>query len=45
MLRRSHELQPDEIIARIIEAVTNFSAGAPQADDITLVVLKRDVSF
>jgi serine phosphatase RsbU (regulator of sigma subunit) len=43
VLRRSHELPPDEIIARIIEAVTNFSAGAPQADDITMVMLKREV--
>jgi serine phosphatase RsbU (regulator of sigma subunit) len=42
VLRRSHDLPPDQIIARIIEAVTNFAAGAPQADDITMVVLKRD---
>jgi sigma-B regulation protein RsbU (phosphoserine phosphatase) len=41
-LRRSHDLPPDQIIARIIEAITNFAAGAPQADDITMVVLKRD---
>ena len=41
-LRRSHDLPPDQIIARIIEAVTSFAAGAPQADDITLVVLKRE---
>ena len=42
VLRRSHQLEPEEITARIIDAVTNFSAGTPQADDITLVVLKRD---
>jgi sigma-B regulation protein RsbU (phosphoserine phosphatase) len=42
VLRRSHQLEPEEIITRIIDAVTNFSAGTPQADDITLVVLKRD---
>jgi len=42
VLRRSHQLEPEEITARIIDAVTNFSAAAPQADDITLVVLKRD---
>jgi sigma-B regulation protein RsbU (phosphoserine phosphatase) len=42
VLRRSHQLHPEEIIGRIIDAVTNFSAGTPQADDITLVVLKRD---
>lgn len=43
VLRRSHHLPPDQIIARIIEAVTNFVGGAPQTDDITLVVLKRDI--
>jgi sigma-B regulation protein RsbU (phosphoserine phosphatase) len=42
VLRRSHHLTPEEIIGRIIDAVTNFTAGTPQADDITLVVLKRD---
>ncbi len=42
VLRRSHQLEPEEITTRIIDAVTNFSAGTPQADDITLVVLKRD---
>ncbi|HJZ49385.1 MAG TPA: SpoIIE family protein phosphatase [Roseiflexaceae bacterium] len=42
VLRRSHQLDPLEIIGRIIDAVTNFSASAPQTDDITLVVLKRD---
>jgi serine phosphatase RsbU (regulator of sigma subunit) len=41
-LRRSHDLPPDQIITRIIEAVTSFAAGAPQADDITMVVVKRD---
>jgi sigma-B regulation protein RsbU (phosphoserine phosphatase) len=42
VLRRCHHLDPEEIIGRIIDAVTNFTAGTPQADDITLVVLKRD---
>jgi sigma-B regulation protein RsbU (phosphoserine phosphatase) len=42
VLRHSHELPPDQIIARIIEAVTSFAGGAPQTDDITLVVLKRE---
>lgn len=41
-LRRSHHLPPGQIISRIIEAVGNFTMSAPQADDITLVVLKRD---
>lgn len=42
ILRRSHHLPPEQIIERIIEAVSNFCASAPQADDITLVVLKRN---
>lgn len=42
VLRRSHHLPPEQIIERIIDAVGNFSAGAPQMDDITLIVLKRD---
>ncbi|HNP87857.1 MAG TPA: SpoIIE family protein phosphatase [Kouleothrix sp.] len=44
ILRRSHHLGPEEIIERIIDAVTNYTAGAPQTDDITLVVLKRNAS-
>ncbi len=42
VLRRSHHLSPEEILNRIIDAVTNFAASAPQTDDITLVVLKRN---
>jgi serine phosphatase RsbU (regulator of sigma subunit) len=42
VLRRSHHLPPEQIIIRIIEAVTNFAAGAAQTDDITLIVLKRN---
>jgi serine phosphatase RsbU (regulator of sigma subunit) len=42
VLRRSHHLEPDDILNRIIDAVTNFSGSTPQADDITLVVLKRN---
>jgi serine phosphatase RsbU (regulator of sigma subunit) len=41
VLRRTHHLSPEEIIERIIEAVASFTAGTPQADDVTLVVLKR----
>jgi sigma-B regulation protein RsbU (phosphoserine phosphatase) len=42
VLRRSHQLPPEEIVGRVIDAVTNFAAGAAQTDDITMVVLKRD---
>src|SRR5581483_10608546 len=31
-----------EIVNRILHAVDNFTAGEPQFDDLTLVVLKRD---
>jgi sigma-B regulation protein RsbU (phosphoserine phosphatase) len=44
VLRRSHHLTPDEILNRIIDAVGNFSGSAPQTDDITLVVLKRNAA-
>lgn len=44
VLRRSHHLPPEQIIERINEAVSAFAGGAPQTDDITLVVLKRDAS-
>lgn len=42
VLRRSHHLPPEQIIGRIVDAVTNFAAGKPQSDDMTLVVLKRN---
>jgi serine phosphatase RsbU (regulator of sigma subunit) len=42
VLRRTHQLTPDEIVARVMEAIAGFTAGAAQHDDITLVVLKRD---
>jgi serine phosphatase RsbU (regulator of sigma subunit) len=44
VLRRCHHLEPEEIISRIIDAVTNFAAGAAQTDDITMVVLKRSAA-
>jgi len=30
------------LLARIVDAVRDFAAGAPQADDMTIVLLKRD---
>lgn len=41
-LRRTHGQSPEQIITHVLDAVTRFSAAAPQADDITLVVVKRD---
>ena len=31
----------NELLAAIISAVEEFSAGAPQADDYTVIVLRR----
>jgi sigma-B regulation protein RsbU (phosphoserine phosphatase) len=42
VLRHTHQLTPDEIVSRIIEAVSSFAGGAAQTDDITLVVVKRN---
>jgi sigma-B regulation protein RsbU (phosphoserine phosphatase) len=33
-------LPPSEIISRIMQAADNFTAGAPQHDDMTLVVAR-----
>ncbi len=41
VLRRTHQLSPEEIIDRIMDAVATFTAGTPQADDVTMVVIKR----
>jgi sigma-B regulation protein RsbU (phosphoserine phosphatase) len=42
VLCASHHLAPDQILDRIIAAVNAFADGTLQADDITMVVLKRD---
>ncbi|MBC8075912.1 MAG: serine/threonine-protein phosphatase, partial [Chloroflexales bacterium] len=42
VLRECHECSPREIIERITAAVLAFAEGQPQADDVTIVVLKRD---
>ena len=41
VLRQGHKLPLPELTAKFLEAVTEFSAGAPQLDDITLVLLRR----
>jgi serine phosphatase RsbU (regulator of sigma subunit) len=39
---RAHRNEPaTQIVQAVIQAVTEFAAGAPQADDITLLVAKR----
>jgi sigma-B regulation protein RsbU (phosphoserine phosphatase) len=41
VLRHSASIPAQEIVARIVAAVERFTAGAPQFDDITLLVVKR----
>jgi sigma-B regulation protein RsbU (phosphoserine phosphatase) len=39
---KQHHLQPaTAIVEAVTKALTEFCAGAPQADDITLAVAKR----
>jgi len=40
LIRRSTDLSADEILDRINASVKQFAGGAPQSDDITIVVLK-----
>jgi serine phosphatase RsbU (regulator of sigma subunit)/pSer/pThr/pTyr-binding forkhead associated (FHA) protein len=41
VLKAHRTLPAAEIVEAVIKAVTEFAAGAPQADDITLLVAKR----
>ena len=41
VLRAHRTLPATQIVEAVIQAVTEFAAGAPQADDITLLVAKR----
>ena len=41
VLKTHRTLPAAEIVQAVIQAVTGFAAGAPQADDITLLVAKR----
>jgi len=41
VLKANRTLPAEEIVQAVIAAVTDFAAGAPQADDITLLVAKR----
>jgi len=41
VLREHHGESAEAIVAAVTESVNRFSAGAPQADDITLIVVKR----
>jgi sigma-B regulation protein RsbU (phosphoserine phosphatase) len=41
VLKAHRTLAATEIVQAVMQAVTEFAAGAPQADDITLLVAKR----
>jgi serine phosphatase RsbU (regulator of sigma subunit) len=41
VIRASRELAPSEIIAQLYDAVTKFSNGTKQQDDLTAVIIKR----
>jgi sigma-B regulation protein RsbU (phosphoserine phosphatase) len=41
IIKQSLSASPKEISDKIIEAVQNHAGNAPQADDMTLVVIKR----
>lgn len=43
-LRETANLPPEEILDHLITRIDEFAAGAPQHDDITLLVLKRRAS-
>ncbi len=36
-----HGVAPDAVLDRLLDAVNRFAAGAPQADDLTVLVLRR----
>ncbi len=40
-IRSSADLPPDQIIAQMYRAVTDFAGGTPQVDDLTVVIIKR----
>jgi phosphoserine phosphatase RsbU/P len=42
VLRANRERSADEIISAVTQAVATFASGAPSADDLTLVVAKRE---
>ena len=41
VLKANRFLPATQIVQKVIRAVTDFAAGAPQADDITILVAKR----
>lgn len=44
LIQRNHAICTGDLAELLLDAVRGFAAGAPQEDDITLVLLKRDAS-
>jgi sigma-B regulation protein RsbU (phosphoserine phosphatase) len=44
VLKRRRTESSDAIVSAVMESLNRFTSGAPQADDITLVVAKRALS-
>jgi phosphoserine phosphatase len=42
VLRRHHQLSMSDLTAKLINAVKEFGGDAPQEDDITLVMVRRE---
>ena len=42
-IRENSELSPEEFVAKLDSDINRFTAGAPQNDDITLVVIKEKI--
>jgi sigma-B regulation protein RsbU (phosphoserine phosphatase) len=41
LIREGHELPMADLCRRLVDAAFAFGSGAPQADDITLVLVRR----
>ena len=41
VIRSCRDLVPNEIIAKLYQAVVRFSSGSKQQDDLTTVIIKR----
>jgi sigma-B regulation protein RsbU (phosphoserine phosphatase) len=42
LIQKNHNLQVEDLKNKIIDEVYDFASGTPQADDITLLVLRRN---
>jgi sigma-B regulation protein RsbU (phosphoserine phosphatase) len=42
-LRQRSELQPKELLAALLEDLKNYHTGVPATDDLTIMVIRRDL--